>query len=131
MSVIALIQSINARAERLEEEARGLRSEASELSALFLGTPVAQPTGTGAPALALAPTPKAPPAPKEPEPTVAEIRAKAAKYGVNVDDVLPPGKKPTLQQKQDAAKRILAAKLAQEAAATPAPDLISGDSAAS
>ena len=120
MSVIVTIQTLNDQAAQLEgqahqlaETARGLRANAAKLAVVFLGDSAATEVPQNAPSAPVAPAPKAP---KTPEPTVAEIRAKAAKYGVNVDDVLPPGKKPTLQQKQEAAKKILAAKAAAEAA---------------
>ena len=140
MSVIATIQSLNDQAAQLEsqaanlaETARSLRANATKLAAVFLGDSAAITESTQN--VSAAPVAPAPKAPKDPEPTVAEIRAKAAKYGVNVDDVLPPGKKPTLQQKQDAAKKILAAKQKAEAeaaaAAAPTSDTFSGDSAAS
>ncbi len=120
MNVLALIKSLNERALRLEDEAKAIRTEAGQLQALFLGEPVAE-DGPAAPA-----TPaKAPVATAPQMPNRDEIRAKAAEYSVDVDDLLPLGKKPTLQQKQDAMQRIVVAKRALLAAhdgAAPADD---------
>lgn len=141
MSVISLIQSLTARAARLETDAQELRAEARKLSALFLGTPEddgsadPEPASTPAPsAAAVSRMPVMPSTPAPKQPTTDEIRAKAKEFGVDITDVMPLGKKPTLQQKQDAAKKIVMAKRKREeeaaaalAAATP-PTPPAGDS---
>lgn len=129
MSVVTLIQSLHERACRLESEACSLRAEASQLQTLFLGPALVlgAPSPVTTPAFAVAapatqeatPTSQPEPQPevvREGMPTVQEIRAKAAQYGVNVDDVMPPGKKPTHDQKQAACKKIVEARNAQEKA---------------
>lgn len=110
MNVLSLIKSLNERALRLEDEAKAIRTEAGQLQALFLGEPKDAPVAdTPAPAV------KAPAAAQMPNRD--EIRAKAAEFGVDVDDLLPLGKKPTLQQKQDAMQRIY--KVKKDAQAVP------------
>ena len=131
MSVISLIQSLTARAARLETDAQELRAEARKLSALFLGTSEdgagadpeqATPPASSSAAPKMPVMPNTPPAQKQP--TTDEIRAKAKEFGVDITDVMPLGKKPTLQQKQDATKKIVMAKRKREeeaAALTAAP----------
>ena len=129
MNVLSLIKSLNERATRLEAEAKAIRTEARQLQALVLGEPEEpeEPASPEEEAMAAAPVaPRALPArvksPGDPQATAMpnrdEIRAKAAEFSVNVDDLLPLGKKPTLQQKQDAMKRIFEAKQAAIAAKT-------------
>lgn len=127
MNVLALIKSLNERALRLEDEAKAIRTEAGQLQALFLGEPEDAPADAQAvPAQAV----KAPASNVPQMPNRDEIRAKAAEYGVDVDDLLPLGKKPTLQQKQDAMQRIVAAKRTHDAAkAAPAPVVAPEDAA--
>jgi len=109
MSVLSLIKSLNERATRLEDEAKALKADADQLQSLFLGEPDPEKAPEAAPATP-APVAKAPAVPQMPNRD--EIRAKAFEFGVNVDDLLPVGKKPTLQQKQDAMQRIYKAKKA-------------------
>ena len=111
MSVLSLIKSLNERATRLEDEAKALKADAAQLQALFLGEPEEAPEA----APVTPPPAKAPVATVPQMPNRDEIRAKAAEFGVDVDDLLPLGKKPTLQQKQDAMQRIYKAKRAKEA----------------
>lgn len=111
MNVTSLLKSLATRATQLEEEARLLRADALQIQTLLFGDgDAAEP----------APTPEDTVTPKQAAPKMPnreEIRAKAAQYGVDVDDLLPLGKKPTLQAKQDAMKRILKAKKDAEGSA--------------
>lgn len=133
MNVLALLKSLATRAARMEEEAKDLRADALQIQTLLFGggdqdvtedeapIPEAPPKALLSRAQVAAPA-AAPAAPAVPQmPNRDEIRAKAAEFGVDVDDLLPLGKKPTLQAKQDALKRILAAK---KDAATKAPFLV-------
>jgi hypothetical protein len=47
-------------------------------------------------------------------PSRDELRAKAAEFGVDVDDILPLKLRPTLQQKREALERIHKAKRASQ-----------------
>lgn len=119
MSVLTILKSMDERASRLEKEAADLREDAGQIRAILFGgatdddpQPVkADPVASPPPPVASV-TPPAPSAPKPP--SVADIRAKAAEYNVNVDDLLPPGVMPSFAQKQQAAERIVKAKTAAE-----------------
>lgn len=120
MNVLSLLTSLETRAANLEEEAKALRADAVQVKSILFGTTAASgddivpasssPSSNGAA--------KSAPARKK-LPSVTEIRAKAAEFGVNVDDLLIPGKKPTDAQKEDAIRRVYTAKKAAKAA-TPA-----------
>lgn len=139
MSVITVIKSLVERATRLEAgaealrgEALALRGEASGLYALLVGEDAAVPVAAPSPSSpeevgAQAAPPKSNgQVPKSngqvpAMPTRDEIRAKATKYGVDVDDLLPLGKKPTQAAKEEALRRIVKAKKTAEEAAASAP----------
>lgn len=114
MNVLALIKSLKERALRLEDEASAIRAEAGQLQAMFLGEPTDAPETVPDSVVPQGKT--APAVPQMPNRDV--IRAKAAEFGVDVEDLLPLGKRPTLQQKQDAMKRIVEAKRAAQVHAT-------------
>src|SRR3989344_302396 len=107
MNVITLVKSLLACATRLEEEAREMKSDAVKLSALFLGEAEGDTEAPEDPDNSLGTqggNDVHPETPAKTMPNQKDIRAKAKDFGVNVDDLLPRGKKPTLQQKQAAMK---------------------------
>lgn len=121
MNVLSLLNSLETRAAHLEEEAKALRADAIQVKSILFGT-----TGPADDlAVSVSPSPsngadKSTPA-KPKLPSVNEIRAKAAEYGVDVEDLLPAGKKPTDAQKTEAIRRVYNAKKAAKAASATNP----------
>lgn len=135
MNVLTMIQSLNDRALRLGKEAEAICTETAQLQAVFHGDPARDaasapvsakapvaPVSAKAPAPAKAPAlAKAPAASPAQMPNRDTIRAQAAEHGVDVDDLLPTGKKPTLLQKQEALQRIEKAMRKHSAATSRTP----------
>ena len=98
MNLVDLLRSLVVRASHLEDEARAIREDVSGIQALLGGT---EPSTEGdSPALA------AKPAGRVKMASVVEIRAQAEAAGVDVSDLLPPGKNPSRDQKNQALARI-------------------------
>ena len=128
MNMISTLKSLSTRAALLVEEAQAIQAEAAQLRALILGDTSPEDDadeGTDVPADDNLPVKASRPATKMP--SLEDIRAKAVEFGVDIEDLLPTDIKtrPKLQAKNEAMRRIYAAKSRLEAqrAAAAALDL--------
>ena len=117
MNMISTLKSLSTRAALLVEEAQAIQAEAAQLRALILGdtSPEDVDEGTDVPADDNLPVKASRPATKMP--SLEDIRAKAVEFGVDIEDLLPTDIKtrPKLQAKNEAMRRIYAAKSRLEA----------------
>jgi hypothetical protein len=122
MNLLSLLKSLNTQAEALEAQARAIRQDIGRVKQVLFGGDIPEMNSrseTNAQAVEEPPTvkPVVQSAMVPAMPSLDEIRAKAAQYGVCVDDIFVGGTKPSNQQKNQAMARIIQAKRALEGAA--------------